>query len=153
METVCYRTKDTLLILPEQDPSSEDLLMCQLDGSDTPSQAFILTSGSCTLWKWSPGGRLAFLPVYCAHTAGHCRYLRHAGEKKQKVVELCLAVVSFYRMMIGQIKHVNIMWIGVAKIIHVKGKENLKNSTFPLSVPSIHSCNALLLMLPSPSLR
>lgn len=49
METVCYRTKDTLLILPEQHPSSEDLLMCQLDGSDTPSQAFILTSGSHTL--------------------------------------------------------------------------------------------------------
>lgn len=35
METVCYRTKDTLFLW-EQHPSSRDLFMCQVDGSDGP---------------------------------------------------------------------------------------------------------------------
>lgn len=51
METVCYRTKDTLF-LREQHPSSKDLFMCQLDGRDTPFLAFIYTLRSCTLSKW-----------------------------------------------------------------------------------------------------
>lgn len=81
------------------------------------------------------------------------------GEKNQNVVELYLPMVSFYRVMIGQIKHVfflkvkrnifyfrctsrwallPVMYNGVARRIYVQGKENLKNVKFS-TVDSQHS--------------
>lgn len=76
METVCYRTKDTLF-LREQHPSSKDLFMCQLDGRDTPFQAFIYTLRSGTLSKCflffsSSLLRFIFLTEYCACRLGYC---------------------------------------------------------------------------------
>lgn len=43
VETVCYRTKDTLFLC-KQHPSSTDLFMCQVDSGDTPFLVFSLRS-------------------------------------------------------------------------------------------------------------
>ena len=83
METVCHRTKDTLL-LREQHPSSRDLFMCQVDGSDTFSLSLFFFCCGFSLRSnikkaqiergiYPPRSafRLTFLTEYCACTVAH----------------------------------------------------------------------------------
>lgn len=70
VETVCYRTKDTLFLC-KQHPSSTDLFMCQVDGGDTPCLGFHWDDGA-TFWRWSLSTQFSyrFSTEYCAYIAG-----------------------------------------------------------------------------------